>query len=148
MKKLLLTLSLGLVLAVATGCGATSVDGDTPANTETPAGTEAPANNEETEGSTETPAADVSYNDGTYEGTSDAGISEGLKVSVTVEDGKITEVEVVEHNETDGIGTNAINALPGKIVEAQSTDVDDVSGATLSSNAIKEAVNNALEQAQ
>lgn len=145
MKKLLLTLSLGLVLAVTTGCGGST--GDAPANTETPAGTEAPANNE-TEGSTETPAANVSYKDGTYEGTSDAGISEGLKVSVTVEGGKITAVEVVEHNETEGIGTNAISALPEKIVEAQSTDVDDVSGATLSSAAIKEAVDNALEQAQ
>lgn len=147
MKKLLLTLSLGLVLAVATGCGSTPAEGEGPTNTETPAGTEAPANTETPGASTETPEPSVSYNDGTYEGTG-KGIEEGLKVSVTVEGGKIAEVKVIEHNETDGIGTNAINSLPGKIVEAQSTEVDDVTGATLSSEAIKAAVNQALEQAK
>lgn len=90
----------------------------------------------------------VSYTDGTYTGTSDAGMHAGLKVEVTVQDSKISEVKVTEHEETEGIGTNAIDKIPGEIVSKQSTDVDAVSGATLTSNAIKEAVDNALAEAK
>lgn len=88
------------------------------------------------------------YKDGTYEGTSDQGMHPGLKVSVTVEDGKMTQINVIEYNETEGIGTQAIEQLPEKIIEAQSTDVDSISGASVSSDAIKDAVNKALEQAK
>ena len=88
------------------------------------------------------------YKDGTYEGVSDKGMSKGLKVSVTITGDKITEVKVVEHGETQGIGTRAVDELPAKIVEAQSADVDSVGGASLSSAAIKEAVTLALEQAK
>ncbi|WP_409228190.1 FMN-binding protein [Gudongella sp. SC589] len=82
--------------------------------------------------------------DGVYEGTSDAGMHPGLKVAVTFEGGKITNVEVVEHSETDGISDPAIEGVPAAIVAANSTEVDVVSGATLTSNAIIEAVNNAI----
>ncbi len=68
-----------------------------------------------------------------------------LKVKVTKEGDKITAVEVVEHNETNGIGTPAIEQLPAKIVEANSTDVDVIAGATVTSEAIIYAVNNALD---
>ncbi|WP_018213190.1 FMN-binding protein [Desulfitobacterium hafniense] len=88
------------------------------------------------------------YKDGTYEGVSNKGIQPGLKVAVTIQDDMITEIKVVENKETQGIGTNAIDQLPGKIIEAQSTEVDSVAGASLSSNAIKEAVTLALEQAK
>lgn len=86
--------------------------------------------------------------DGTYEGTSDAGMYPGLKVSVTISGGSITSVEVVEHNETPGISDAAINQLPGAIVGANGTDVDSVSGATMTSAAIKDAVEKALQKAQ
>lgn len=89
-----------------------------------------------------------SYIDGTYEGSSDSGMHAGLKVSVVVTEGKISEVTVVEHSETDGIGTVAIEPVAEAIVETQSTDVDSVSGATKTSTAIKEAVDAALAQAQ
>jgi len=88
------------------------------------------------------------YKDGTYEGVSDKGKVPGLKVAVTIKDDKITVVDVVEHHETQGIGTIAIDQLPSKIIEVQSVDVDAISGATLTSNAIKEAVTLALEQAK
>lgn len=90
----------------------------------------------------------TSYKDGTYEGTSDAGMHPGLKVSVVVKDGKIAEVSVLEHGETEGVGTKAVEQLPAKIIEAQSTDVEPVSGASMSSKAIKEAVDQALSQAK
>lgn len=88
------------------------------------------------------------YKDGSYEGTSTAGIDGEVKVEVNVASGKIAEVVVTSQNETEGIGTMAVEQLPAKIVEAQSTEVDNVSGATVSSTAIKEAVNNALEKAK
>ncbi len=67
-----------------------------------------------------------------------------VKVEVTVEDGKILDVKVVEHSETPGYGTPGIEQMPAKIVEANSTDVDTVTGATYASNAVKQAVEAAL----
>ena len=86
-------------------------------------------------------------NDGTYTGEA-AGMSPGLKVSVVVADGKISSVDVTEHAETEGYSEPALEQIPGAIVEKNSTDVDAVSGATVTSNAIKEAVNQALEGAK
>ena len=53
-----------------------------------------------------------------------------LKVAVTVEEGKITQVRVTEHKETEGVGTKAIDTLPDAIVQANSTQVDVVAGPT------------------
>lgn len=75
------------------------------------------------------------------------GMGGSLKAKVKVENGKISSVEIVEHNETGGIGTPALNQMPSRIVAAQSTNVDGVSGATVTSNAIKNAVNEALKKA-
>ena len=76
------------------------------------------------------------------------GVAEGyggtLKVSVTLNGTDITDVKVISHNETQGVGTRAIDALPSEIVRADSTDVDGVSGATITSNAIKQAVSQAM----
>ncbi len=67
-----------------------------------------------------------------------------LKVAVTMDGEDITRVEVTEHNETQGVGTRAIEALPTAIEEADSIDVDSVSGATITSEAIKQAVSQAM----
>lgn len=72
------------------------------------------------------------------------GFGGDVTVTVTVNGDDITEVKAVGDNETDGVGSTAIDQLPAKIAEADSTDVDGVSGATVTSDAIKEAVNNAL----
>lgn len=71
-----------------------------------------------------------------------------LRVSVTMDGDRIAGVNVTEHQETEGVGTRAIDALPAAIVAANSTEVDGVSGATVTSNAIKAAVQNALGQHQ
>jgi len=68
-----------------------------------------------------------------------------LTVTVTTDADKITAVTVDSHNETPNIGTNAIDQLPAKIVEANSADVDTVASATVTSNAIIAAVKNALD---
>lgn len=67
-----------------------------------------------------------------------------VSVVVKMEGDKIVEVIPTGANETPGIGTMAIEQLPAKIVEANSTEVEVISGATVTSNAIIEAVNSAL----
>lgn len=67
-----------------------------------------------------------------------------LKVSVTLNGDDITSVKITEHHETQGVGTRAIDALPKAIEEANSTNVDSISGATITSEAIKQAVNQAM----
>lgn len=69
---------------------------------------------------------------------------EPMKVSVTVADGKITAVEVLEHAESEGYSEEALEKIPALIVEKNSTDIDGISGATMTSNGIKKAVNDAL----
>lgn len=65
---------------------------------------------------------------------------------VTTTEG-IESVSVLSNKETDGIGSVAVEKLPGQIVATQSIDVDTISGATYTSNAIKEAVTLALKEA-
>ena len=59
---------------------------------------------------------------------------------------KMTAIEVIAHNETKGLSDAAIAEMPAKILEAQSVEVDGVSGATSTSNGIKAAVADALSQ--
>ncbi len=85
--------------------------------------------------------------DGTYEGSA-KGIGGDVPVTVTVSGGKITDVTVGENSETQGIGSKAIEQLPALIVAANGTEgVDAVSGASVTSKAIFDAVNAALANA-
>lgn len=116
---------------------------------------ESDASGESTEGSEESDATDASeatgavtttdttYEDGTHTATVDGHNGE-LTVEVTVEDGVITAVDVTEHEESEGIADPALEEVPAAIVEANGTDVDTVSGATVTSEAIIAAVNEAL----
>ena len=87
-----------------------------------------------------------SYNADTYEITT-AGHNGDMKVAVTFTETEISKVEVIEHLETEGISDEAINTLPENIVSEQSTEVDSISGATVSSEAVKKAVNEAIKEA-
>ena len=75
------------------------------------------------------------------------GFGGAVTVSVTVEDGKITNVTAEGANETQGIGSKAIEELPAKIVEAQSAAIDTVAGATVTSKALLSAAEAAIAQA-
>ena len=70
-----------------------------------------------------------------------------IKVAVTIEGGKITDVSVGENTEDAIPGGVAIEQLPGIIVERQSIALDAVTGATLTSNAILSAVEQAIKDA-
>lgn len=97
-----------------------------------------------------TESVDVSsgnYNDGTYTGSAD-GFSENLNVKVDISGGKISNIEIVSHNETPGFYEKAFESVPAEIIASQSTNVDTVSGATYSSVGIINAVNDALSAAK
>ena len=96
-------------------------------------------------GSKEVKLPDI-YNVGTYSGNG-KGMNGNVMVSVTVNETKIEKIEVIEHNETPGISDPAIVDLPLKIIEVQSVEVDTMAGATLTSNGIKQAVEDALTKA-
>lgn len=83
--------------------------------------------------------------EGQYVGTGD-GMSV-VTARVTLEDGKIAQVEVLGGSETPRIGSLAIEQVPAAIVEAQGTEVDVVAGATRTSQGIIAAVKDALAQA-
>lgn len=87
------------------------------------------------------------YKDGVYEGVGE-GLQGEIKVSVTVADGKISQVDIVEHQESPGVSDPAIEKIPAAILEKQSAEVDTVSGVTYTSDGIKEAVEKALSQAK
>ena len=80
----------------------------------------------------------------TLTGTAE-GFGGEITVTVVVNGDDIVSVEAVGDNETDGIGTMAIEKLPDLIAEADSTEIDGITGATFSSDGIKAAVKNALE---
>ena len=89
------------------------------------------------------PMAIAEIADGTYTGIG-AGMHSAIKVEVVVEGGKIAKVTILEQDETVGIADPAFEQIPAAIVAANSTEVDVVAHATLTSNGIIEAVNNAL----
>ena len=86
--------------------------------------------------------ADVS--DGIYIGEYDVNFIYA-KVEVTVEDGEIVSINILEHRHERG---KAAETVIEKIIEEQKIDVDAVSGATNSSTVIKKAVENALNGGQ
>lgn len=88
----------------------------------------------------------TSYTAGTYTGTAQ-GLNGEVKVEVTVDEASITEVKVVEEQETPEIAGPAIEQIPAAIVKDQKTEVEVVSGATVTSQAIIDATNAALEEA-
>ena len=71
-----------------------------------------------------------------------------VHVRVTMDGEKISEVEVLDSTETPRIGELAIDQIPQAIVDAQSTEVDVVAGATRTSDGIIAAVNKALAEAK
>lgn len=88
-----------------------------------------------------------SYTPGIYEASAQ-GMKGPVKVAVTFSKDAVTSVKVIEEKETAGIGTTAAAELPRQIVEAQSTKIDGLSGATVTSKAIFAAVEDCIRQAK
>ena len=75
------------------------------------------------------------------------GNNDYIHVEVDVSDSEILRVEVVEHHETKYMADPAIEKIPAQVVAFQTINVDSVTGATVTSAAIRLAVRDALEQA-
>ena len=74
------------------------------------------------------------------------GIGGDVVVKVTMDGDKIAAIDVLEQKETDNVGGEALKKLPDMVLKAQSTDIDAVSGATVTSTAFFAAVNEAVSQ--
>ena len=83
--------------------------------------------------------------DGVYEGSAQ-GYKDTIIVSVTVENGAVTAIEILQENDTPAYLERAREIIDD-VIDAQSLHVDAVSGATFSSVGILNAVNNALDAA-
>ncbi|NLM97450.1 MAG: FAD-dependent oxidoreductase [Halanaerobiaceae bacterium] len=87
-----------------------------------------------------------SYKAGTY--TAEAkGFNGNVKVKVVLNNDEIVSVEILEHNETEAIGGNAMEAIADRIVKEQSLAIDAVSGATISCKAVLAAVEECIKKA-
>ena len=87
------------------------------------------------------------YPEGTWKGTG-TGFQGEITVEVTVEAGKISSIRILESVDDEEYLSAAAAGMKKRIIEAQSPEVDVVSGATYSSKGISEAVEAALKQAQ
>ena len=88
---------------------------------------------------------DAIYTAGTYTGTA-TGIGE-VKVTMTFSETAITDVVIDASNETESIGGVAAPTLKDALMAAQSTEIDNISGATITTNAVKKAAASCIEQA-
>ncbi|WP_050635442.1 FMN-binding protein [Candidatus Stoquefichus sp. SB1] len=87
------------------------------------------------------------YKDGTYT-TSAIGYGGEFQVETTIKDDKIEDIVVKEHNETPSIGGVAVEQMITSMKKENKYDVDTISGATKTSQALKEAVKEAMEKAK
>ena len=138
------------IMGQLAGANAAAAKDPLPAYTLAPAVESTPAHlGDETDVKESTAASNGTPNDdGTYVGAG-KGIGGEVPVTVTLDDdGKIASVTVGENSETEGIGSKAIEQLPEQFVGLSTADeidaVDGVSGATLTSNALKAAIKAAL----
>lgn len=83
---------------------------------------------------------------GTYEAAAQ-GFHGDVKLSVTVDAEKITAIDILEHSETEGIGAAALPKLVEAVLANQTIGVDSIAGATVTSEAFKAAMTDALTQA-
>lgn len=95
--------------------------------------------------STAASTGEAIYTPGTYTGTA-TGIGE-VKVTMTFSETAITDVVIDVSNETESIGGVAAPTLKDALMAAQSTEIDNISGATITTNAVKKAAASCIEQA-
>ena len=99
--------------------------------------------------STAASTGEAIYTPGTYTGTytgTATGIGE-VKVTMTFSETAITDVVIDASNETESIGGVAAPTLKDALMAAQSTEIDNISGATITTNAVKKAAASCIEQA-
>ena len=98
-------------------------------------------------GSAAASGATGTYIPGTYEGTAE-GISSTVKVTMTFSDSAVTDVVVDASGETASIGAAAADELRDQLLAAGSTEIDGVSGSTITSEAVMKAAKSCYAQAK
>ena len=88
--------------------------------------------------------AESALTDGTYT-SEQQGFGGAVVVEVTIQGGAVIDVKVTGDMETEGVGAAALEPLAEQIMAAQSADIDGVSGATVTSGAVSNAVNAGLD---
>ena len=84
------------------------------------------------------------YTPGDYTATA-KGYGGDVTVTMTFDANSITDVAIVGDSETSGIGSNAVEQMPQQILDAQSAEVDGVSGATFTSTAVRTAAADCID---
>lgn len=120
------------------GSETTSSDSSTTSDSSTSGSTSS-----DTSSSTSGSTTSGTFTDGTYTG-SGQGYRGTTNVTVTVSGGKITDVTVDSYQDDDQFFNRAKSTIISEVVDAQSVNVDTVSGATFSSQGLLEAIANAL----
>jgi uncharacterized protein with FMN-binding domain len=99
-----------------------------------------------------TPASGATYKDGTYTGSVADAFWGNVQVQAVIQNGKIANVVFLQYpndrNRSISINSYADPQLVSEAIQAQSANVDIVSGATDSSDAFIQSLTNALSQAQ
>lgn len=91
-------------------------------------------------------ASGTGWTDGTYRGTA-MGFGGDITVEVTIEGGVMTDLTIVSADKEDSAYLETAKEIIQDILDAQSADVDTISGATFSSAGIRDAAGLALEEA-
>lgn len=130
-KKLLSSLFIGTLAFSLAGCAS---DGAETTNQE--GATEAEGGNEE-----------LSFNPGSYVGTAD-GYNGPIELEVTFDEEAITDIKIVSQSETEHVGDVAYDIMFKDMLAANGSGVDLVTGATITSAAVRTAVNDAAEQGE
>lgn len=85
------------------------------------------------------------YKDGVYFGESE-GYYSTVKVQVTIQGGRIWDIQVLEHEEPEILADIVFDRMPPKMMKANTNEVDVIAGATYTSQSMIEAVGDALEK--
>ncbi|MPM89528.1 hypothetical protein SDC9_136637 [bioreactor metagenome] len=85
--------------------------------------------------------------DGAYQGEA-KGFAGKIITEIIVEDGKIIEIEIIDHHESKGWYDEAFMVIPKEIIKKQRLQVDAVSGATKTSKGLLKSVESALKKAK
>lgn len=88
-----------------------------------------------------------SFKDGEYQGEG-AGKNGPVLVQIRIQDGFMDRIDVLEHSENVAVAEGAFDTLSKEMIKQQSSEVDTVAGATLSSRAYKDGVRDALQKAR
>ncbi|WP_432666663.1 FMN-binding protein [Wukongibacter baidiensis] len=86
--------------------------------------------------------------DGVYTSSNTGYMLTPIEVTVTVKDGKVTDIKATQEDPKDDRPGTGLESLPPRIVEAQSLEIDSISSATISSESIKMGVAQALLKAK